>query len=89
MGAFSLCSNTAVANKQNFGHSNLPIYSVIALIIPRNAYNCNKGFPWGKLSPQVTDEVVVNFDNTSSTADAVPLPLKGKAFPWARVMPLT
>jgi len=35
-----------------------------------------------KLSPKVTDEVSKCRYNTSSTANAVPLPLKGKA--WGR-----
>ena len=48
-----------------------------------------------KLSPEVTDEVSAKWSgisayftlcNTSSTADAVPLPLKGKAFKGAVVV---
>ena len=48
-----------------------------------------------KLSPEVTDEVSAKWSgisvyftlcNTSSTADAVPLPLKGKAFMGAVVV---
>ena len=48
-----------------------------------------------KLSPEVTDEVSAKWSgisvyftlcNTSSTADAVPLPLKGKAFKGAVVI---
>ena len=50
-------------------------------IIARISADCNKGFSGNeKLSAKLTDEVFSFSVNTSSTANTVPLPLKGKAF---------
>ena len=70
-----------MADEKYFMHTNSSL-SFGCIITQANA-DCNEQrlLLEEKLSPQVTDEVRIVCSNTSSTANAVPLPLKGKAFP--------